>query len=118
MCIGHKLLGQVHLGAGEYERAAFELRTSLNHVREHPAPLVTWKVDALLARVLGRLGDLDGMQASLRSSAETIKNIASHTEDITLKRTFLDSDPVQAVWSLISGKPRSDRQHGPSSCET
>jgi tetratricopeptide (TPR) repeat protein len=104
ICIAHKLLGQLHLGAGEYERAAFELRTALNHVRKHPAPLVRWKVDALLARALGRLGDLAGMQTALRSSAETINTIASHIEDATLKRTFLDARPVQAVF-VSSGQP-------------
>ena len=98
MCIAHKLLGQVHFAAGEHERAAFELRTALNYGREHPAPLVTWKVDALLARALGCLGDISGMQATFSSSAETINTIASHIGDTTLKQTFLDSDAVQAVF--------------------
>jgi tetratricopeptide (TPR) repeat protein len=98
MCIAHKLLGQIHSAAGEHERAAFELRNALNYVREHPAPLVTWKVNALLARTLELLGDVGGRQATFSSSAETIKTIASHIEDAALKQTFLGSDGVQAVF--------------------
>src|SRR5262249_46339333 len=53
------LLGRIFFSSGDYERAAADLRSGLDVLRDHPAPLVAWRLWASLAETLFALDDRD-----------------------------------------------------------
>jgi DNA-binding winged helix-turn-helix (wHTH) protein/tetratricopeptide (TPR) repeat protein len=103
--MARNLLAQIAMAAGEYERAARELRTGLADLREHSAPLVEWKCWAALGRALEHAGDHQSAQHALAQSQVILKTIAGNIKDLSLRDTFLNAPDVRAVFAGI-GRPQ------------
>jgi hypothetical protein len=97
MAEAHRLLGRVFLVSGEYDRAEVELKTGINVLRDHPTPLVAWKLWGTLAEVLRRVGDDEGVRNAVDESAAIVRSIARSVVDPVLHDTFLNAPAVRAV---------------------
>src|SRR5205807_89343 len=86
--LARNLLAEAAMAAGEYERAARELRNGLAELRLHPAPLAAWKSWAILGRALAQAGDNEGAPQALAESAAILGAIIRNTRDPDLRATF------------------------------
>ncbi|MBZ5611578.1 MAG: protein kinase [Acidobacteriia bacterium] len=99
----HQLLGEVFLAAGEHDRAAAELKTALDAIRHHPAPLIAWRIWASLARTLGQMGERQAARDAFAQSAGTVKAIASQLTTDGQREVFLNAPAIQEVVSGAAG---------------
>jgi len=99
MALARNALAEVAFVAGEYERAATEVRTGLAGLQRHPAPLVAWKSWGILGRALGYLGDNEGARQAFAESAAIVKTILANIDDQSLCAKFLNAPDVCAVFA-------------------
>jgi tetratricopeptide (TPR) repeat protein len=101
VAIARKLLGGIALASGEYDCAVKELRSAVDAIQEHSAPLVAWRVQAALGRALKQLGDREGMQNAFVRSESILTGIASTIIDNRVRESFLNSPEARDV--LVHG---------------
>jgi tetratricopeptide (TPR) repeat protein len=116
MALARNLLAETAMAAGEYERAAIELRTGLAELRHHSAPLAAWKSWGILGRVLAHAGDNEGAQQAFAESAAILKLIVGNTKDQKLCATFLNAPDVRAVFAGITRDSREQLQSPLQNC--
>lgn len=95
--VTRKLLAEIAVASGQLEKAEAELEKSLALLREHPAPLVRWRVYSILGRVHSMGKKAEAARAAYREAAKIIGQIAAGVDDEALRGTFLSSDAVREV---------------------
>ena len=80
--------------------AEAELKIAVAGLGEHPAPLVAWRVFAVLGRMYSKSGNATSARDAFTQSAAVIKGIAAGIDDERLRATFLDAPPVSEVLSF------------------
>jgi tetratricopeptide (TPR) repeat protein len=93
----HQLLADVAAARGDLAAAERELTLALDALTDHPAPLVQWKLHAMLGRVRRQRDDVDGSQASFAQAAEIVNALAGSVTDERFRTIFLTSPAVQEV---------------------
>jgi serine/threonine protein kinase/tetratricopeptide (TPR) repeat protein len=107
IAVAHKLKGQIAVAAGALGEAESLFTTALQELQEHPAILVAWKTYAELGRLKSSLDDSAAAQDAFAQAAEIVNQIVAHTDDATLRETFLNSSSVREVMQM-SGNQRRD----------
>lgn len=95
--VTRKLMAEIAEARGQAGEAEAELEKSLVLLREHPAPLVAWRVYAALGRVRSRRSGVEAGREAYRAAGEIIGRIAEGLDDEQLRDTFLSSDAVREV---------------------
>jgi tetratricopeptide (TPR) repeat protein len=97
VAVAYNLMAAAARRRGDMEGAVAHLRAAVDRLRLHPAPLVAWKTQAALGRLLADAGDSTASDAAYGESARIIKAIAAETRDESLRNTFLTSHAVTQV---------------------
>ena len=101
LAVAHKLSAEIELAEGNLDSARSELEQALKILDDYPVPVVRWRVLADLGHVLNETGDSVGAKAALANSREIIEHIASHVNDEALRSTFINSQAVQQVLTVV-----------------
>jgi ATP/maltotriose-dependent transcriptional regulator MalT len=88
VALAHKIRAEIAMAQGDNDAAEAGFDAALEALREHPTPLVAWKIHAALGRL---------RRQSYASAAAIIETIAAQVRDETLRTTFLNSPAVQEV---------------------
>jgi tetratricopeptide (TPR) repeat protein len=97
IAVAHKLVAQIAVARGDNELAEKELNVAAAQLKTHPVPIIEWKVQAALGRLLSQKGDEAGAREAFNRAASIINDIAAHVKDEQVKETFLISEAVQEV---------------------
>ena len=89
VAVAHKLLGEIAAARKDFADAIRHLNTALAVLERYPTPILTWKVYALLGRVLRESGDAQSADNAFRASKAIVDRIASNISDEKLRITFL-----------------------------
>jgi tetratricopeptide (TPR) repeat protein len=89
VAIAHKLLADAFVARGEAEAGVKELNAALAVLREYPAPLVEWKIQAALGRLHEQSGANVAAQSAFAAASAIAQMIASHISDERLRTVFL-----------------------------
>ena len=73
------------------------MEAALAQLRDHPCPIVTWKIESALGYAHRDLGNHDKATAAFDRAAGIIREIAEHVDDKGLQETFLKSTAVRNV---------------------
>jgi len=93
----HNLKSSIARRRNESEQAVAHLRAAAEHLRVYPSPLVGWKTQAALGRMLLATGDHDGATRAFAESAAIVREIAEGVRDQELRDIFLTSESVRRV---------------------
>lgn len=95
IAVAHNLMARVSIKAGDLPAAEKHFDAALHELRDYPAPLVEWRVQAGRARLKSKMGDTAGSAEAIASATEVITHIASNVKDDTLRTTFLNATRQQ-----------------------
>ncbi len=97
--VAHNLLAQVAGTRGDAMVAESELKTSLNLLRDYPAPLALWKTHAALARLHASAGRAEAAREAFAQAAAVAEQIAWSVGDEKLRTIFLNSARIREVFA-------------------
>jgi serine/threonine protein kinase/tetratricopeptide (TPR) repeat protein len=89
VAIAHRLLAESLIARGEAEAGVKELNAALAVLREYPAPLVEWKIQAALGRLHEQSGANVAAQSAFAAASAIAQMIASQISDERLRTVFL-----------------------------
>jgi class 3 adenylate cyclase/tetratricopeptide (TPR) repeat protein len=99
---GWRLKGQALLAQGQGEQAAAALSQALTVAQEIGNPPQLWKTYRALGELYERQADLERAKAAYRSALEVIEGVAARLQNQELRRTFLDTRPVQELRARLT----------------
>jgi tetratricopeptide (TPR) repeat protein len=102
VAVAHKILADIAIARGNLEQAETELSAALEPLRTHPAPLVAWKIHAILGKVHSLKSDRPAAREAFARAGEIVRRIASAITDEHLRSIFLSASAVQEV---LRGSP-------------
>jgi tetratricopeptide (TPR) repeat protein/class 3 adenylate cyclase len=95
----HRLLGEIAAAIGDTNTAEEELMRSLEPFAKNPAPLVEWKNQAALGRLLRKRGRPAAAQDAFNRAVDVVKQISAGIMDAELRLGFLNGPQVRLVVS-------------------
>ncbi|HKZ78315.1 MAG TPA: tetratricopeptide repeat protein [Pyrinomonadaceae bacterium] len=93
----HKLLAEIAIASGDSGRADAELNAALNVLRNHPAPIVAWRIYAALGRLRLQLGDGKSARNAFAQATTIINSMGANTSNERLRATFMNSPVVREI---------------------
>jgi tetratricopeptide (TPR) repeat protein len=102
--LAHRLLADVHTARGDVAPALAELAAAEHALGDRSIPFVTWKLLALRARLLERVGEAQAAAESRGRAARIAHELAAGITDERLRSCFLGQPDVQALLGA-SGLP-------------
>jgi tetratricopeptide (TPR) repeat protein/predicted Ser/Thr protein kinase len=99
IAVAHKLRAEIALSRGEAVEAETELRSALELLRSYPAPIIEWKILAVLGRLHSMGNDPARARDAFSRSVAIVQQIADNSPDEKLRATFLDSKEVREVFA-------------------
>ena len=99
---GWRLKGQALLAQGQGEQAEAALSQALTVAQEIGNPPQLWKTYQALGELYERQADLERARAAYRSAMEVIERVAARLQNQELRRTFLDTRPVQELRTRLT----------------
>jgi tetratricopeptide (TPR) repeat protein len=101
IAMGWKLKGEVLMAKEKIEEAAecFEKARDLTDQMGYP-PLM-WETRFSLGQIYNQQGRYEAAKESLEKASTIIERMASNVSDAEVKKTFLASEPVQAVYKEL-----------------
>jgi tetratricopeptide (TPR) repeat protein len=98
LCASARLAAEVvFAGGGNVAEAHDKLERALDALRDHPAPLETWKARRALGLLRLRRGDAPGARHAFVKAAADIDTILRGTHQAALRDSFLGSPAVREV---------------------
>ncbi|HYL39201.1 MAG TPA: AAA family ATPase [Bryobacteraceae bacterium] len=94
-----RLLGEIAAALSDTNTAEEELRRSLEPFAKNPAPLVEWRNQAALGRLLRSCGRPAAAHEAFNRAAEVVKQISAGITDAELRSGFLNAPAVRQVIS-------------------
>lgn len=91
IAVAHHLMARVSIKAGDLTGADKHFEAALVELRDYPAPLIEWRVQAGRARLKSKLGDTAGAEEAAARATEIINYIAVNVKDENLRTTFVES---------------------------
>ena len=98
VAVADSLRGRAAIARGDLAGGVGYLDAALDQLRDHPCPIVAWKINATLGRVCRQLGEVPRATTAFDAAAAIIHGIAGHVNDDALRATFLGSAAVRAVF--------------------
>ena len=71
------------------------METALAQLRQHPCPVLAWKLESAFGRVKRDLGDQEQATEAFERATAIVREIAEHVDDEELRTTFLSSGAVR-----------------------
>jgi tetratricopeptide (TPR) repeat protein len=93
-----RILAELAMAGGDWADAETELTAALAVLRDHPAPLVEWRIHAALARLYRLKHESEAARQSSAQAAQIVHQIASNIDDEQLRSRFLSTPAVQEVF--------------------
>jgi tetratricopeptide (TPR) repeat protein len=103
MAIAQRQIAEAKAQQGDFRGAETELRSALEVLRDHPAPLVTWKLHAGLGRLYCQLGEVEQSRQSYAQATNVVQIISANIGDERLRTSFMDSALAREV--CAPGRP-------------
>jgi tetratricopeptide (TPR) repeat protein len=100
--VGEVWKGQALLAQGQGEQAEAALSQALTVAQEIGNPPQLWKTYQALGELYERQADLERARAAYRSAMEVIEGVAARLQNQELRRTFLDTRPVQELRTRLT----------------
>ena len=98
VAVADSLRGRAAIARGDLTGGVGHLDAALDQLRDHPCPIVAWKINATLGRVCRQLGEVPRATTAFDAAAAIILGIAGHVDDDALRARFLGSAAVRAVF--------------------
>jgi len=92
-----ELLARVALATGGLDEAFGQLQDAVSRMGEYPAPLMSWKIFALLTEVCSARGDRPAAEQARQTAIGTVQRLAESIRDETLKERFMGSPAVRRL---------------------
>jgi predicted ATPase/class 3 adenylate cyclase len=102
IAIGWKLKGEVLLISGRIVEAAECFQKALDLADQMGYPPLMWKTRYLLSRVYEKQRKPEAVRDASKQAVGIIKMMASKVSDTEVKQTFLNSEPIQAVYKQLN----------------
>lgn len=87
--VAKQLMAELLTVEGDLAGAEQNFDAALAELKEYPAPLVTWKVHAGMARLRSQAGDTAGAEEHSKQALEIVNSIATNVADEKLRANFL-----------------------------
>jgi serine/threonine protein kinase/tetratricopeptide (TPR) repeat protein len=97
IAVAHRLRAQIAIAEDDTTGAEAEFDAALAEFKQHPVPVVAWRIHADLGRLRSARGDSAGSRDAFGQAAVIVNNIAANVTDETLKENFLASQAVQEI---------------------
>ncbi len=97
VAVADSLRAKAAIARGDLTGGVGHLDAALDRLRDHPCPIVAWKINATLGRVCRQIGDVHRATTAFDAAAAIIHGIAGHVDDDALRATFLASAAVREV---------------------
>ena len=101
--MAHRVRAEIAARRGDLAEAEKELSDGIAALRERPAALEGWKIQAALGRLRRRAGNAEGSRLAFAEARAIIRWIAGNTSDDALREKFLNLPDVQEA--LRESKP-------------
>ena len=92
------------MARGDSRTAETELAAALQALHDHPAPLVEWRIHAILGRLRSQSKNPQGAREVYGCAAAIVENIAASITEKALRSTFLESPAVREVLEGSHGR--------------
>ena len=97
VALADSVLARCAIARGNLPEGVTLLEAALHQLRQHPCPIVTWKIESALGHAQRDLGDHDQATAAFTRATTIIHEIAGQVDDEALRTTFLGSAAVGNV---------------------
>jgi tetratricopeptide (TPR) repeat protein len=104
MAVAHSTLARIAMARGDSRTAETELAAALQALHDHPAPLVEWRIHAILGRLRSQSKNPQGAREVYGCAAAIVENIAASITEKALRSTFLESPAVREVLEGSRGR--------------
>jgi serine/threonine protein kinase/tetratricopeptide (TPR) repeat protein len=91
LAIAHQLMAEWLIASDDLAGAEERFNAALEELKEYPAPLVAWKVQAGIARLKAKSGDAAGAEEYSSRAFELVNSIAANVTDDNLRNNFLSA---------------------------
>ena len=102
IAMGWKLKGEVLMAMEQVEEAAECFRKPRVLADQIGYPPLMWKTRFSLGLIYNQQGKYEAAKESLEKASAIIARMASNVSDIEVKQTFLNSEPIQAVYKQLN----------------
>ena len=99
VALADNLLAKSAIARGNLPEGVTLMEAALAQLRQHPCPIVTWKIESALGHAQRDLGHHDQATAAFERATAIIREIAGQVEDEGLQATFLNSTAVRNVFN-------------------
>ena len=89
------LLARIAIARGKLTAGVEFMETALAQLRQHPCPVLAWKLESAFGRVKRDLGDQEQATEAFERATAIVREIAEHVDDEELRTTFLSSGAVR-----------------------
>ncbi len=97
VAVADNMLARIAIARGHLSEGVTCMEAALEQLRQHPCPIVTWKIESACGRTYEALGEAQKATAAFERAAAVVHDIAGDIDDETLRTTFLTSPAVQRV---------------------
>ena len=99
VALADSLLARIAITRDNLTEGMTFVEAALAQLRQHPCPIVTWKIESACGRAHRDLGDHGQATAAFECAAAIIREIAGHVKDEHLQTMFLNSTAVRDVFN-------------------
>jgi hypothetical protein len=99
-----RLQGNIFAAQGELDAAETELNRTLSLASELGNSTQIWKTHQAMGKLLLRRGKSEDGRAELQAASKVIEGIAEGLTDAALKEGYLQSEPIQELFSQAEGR--------------
>jgi tetratricopeptide (TPR) repeat protein len=102
IAMGLKLKGDVFMAMEKIGEATECFEKAQDFADQMGYPPLMWKTRFALAQIYNQQGNYDAAKKSLAEASSIIERMASNVSDTEVKQTFLNSEPIQAVYKQLN----------------
>jgi tetratricopeptide (TPR) repeat protein len=99
-----RLRSEILSARGQPQEADAEMHRTLTLAKELNNPTQLWKTHQTIGKLLLKGGKSEEAGAEFQAAAKTVHGIADGLTDVALKRGYLQSGPIQELFSLAAGR--------------
>ena len=100
--MGWKLKGDVFMAMEKIGEAAECFEKARDFSDQMGYPPLMWKTRFSLGQIYYQQGKFDAAKESLSKACAIVEQMASNVSDTEVKQTFLNSEPIQAVYKQLN----------------
>jgi tetratricopeptide (TPR) repeat protein len=98
-----RLKSDILSARGRMKDAEIELIRALTQAKQLGNPTLLWKTHQAVGNLLLKRGKNEDAKAQFQTALKVVQNIAEGLTDVALKKGYLQSDPIQELFSKAQG---------------